>query len=506
VIVPIASLAVYKRLAHPGKAGRFRVVFCQFDSPPGDSLRVGETVFLSLREALRSTNDIDLQWEPESLPATASGTEVTAEVSRTDADLLIWAWYVSSPTSAQLTVKFATAGIPEIGFPRIGPSMPLVRPIADLQNFSLQLDLHRDLAALILAVRSRNSFDRGDWEATNAFYEQAIRQAPGARHQIEQNLGLLDAIALISLFRFPDADQLLTRLIACNCYPYPSRMLRADLNAQAGNFEIALDDLQSASRLAPSDCAPHVLRGFIYAGTGRFDQAIPEDQEATRHAECAEGAHASLVWIYLLRRQYREAEATATSYIQVSPQSAEPYARRAQARLAQGRLQDASRDLRLASSRDPAFPLTMLLEGQLALRQRDTDLAVDRFSKVLDSDTNSSAALIGRATALADKGREQAAERDLNAAIAVLESQRHGYLQRSTEHRQAGRGSLADFDLLRAEYTAAELGKALMLRASIRRQLLRSASAAEDYAAALKVARHVFANGAPQFKSTLSGV
>jgi len=222
---------------------------------------------------------------------------------------------------------------------------------------------------------------------------------------------------------------------------------------KSGNFDRAVELLDSAIALNRSDADLFAHRGLAHEKAGRheaagrdFDQAFRIDPD---HAVTLQNRSAAA----LTKGQVTEAEESITSAIRSNPRVPDFYAERGQIRLARqdfrGALSDydsailmdsenaghylmrgavhekngveanAIQDYRKAIALSPDNPQAWFRQGNLLLRQRKVDDAINDFNQAIMLDSTYAACWHNRAIAHFRNGNKVTACRDLRKAIGL---------------------------------------------------------------------------------------
>lgn len=181
-----------------------------------------------------------------------------------------------------------------------------------------------------------------------------------------------------------------------------------------GANDLALVELDALKRLAPEDFRPWHLAGRMYADFERYEEAIPNCEEALRRnpppgpaaeiRDCLAGS-------YIATRRSEEALALLKS----SPETLPVLMRRAEAWLELGKIPEASQAAEAARRLDGESCPVLSLAARAALESGETEAAVPLLENLLTRCPHEFRDRYRLAQAYRRLGREKDAERELQA-------------------------------------------------------------------------------------------
>ncbi len=105
--------------------------------------------------------------------------------------------------------------------------------------------------------------------------------------------------------------------------------------------------------------------------------------------------------------------------LEIEPTHIKSLEARAVLYIQKGEIEAAKMDLEKAISLEPENPRLYYRLGQVYYREKNLDKALELFTKAIDLDPTYPAAYMARSQVLRDKGMEEAADLELDKAVAV---------------------------------------------------------------------------------------
>jgi len=155
--------------------------------------------------------------------------------------------------------------------------------------------------------------------------------------------------------------------------------------------------LQQAILLQPGNVAFHTQQGLNRLSSGDIDAAITDLQAARSLQSGTHQADVLLALTHIRNKQYSQAQAICDQLEKQLPRSPLPHDLRGRARLAQGDLAGARTSFERALALDAAFFPASASLAQLDMRDKKTDAARARFTKLLEADKNNLRAMMALA-------------------------------------------------------------------------------------------------------------
>ncbi len=300
-----------------------------------------------------------------------------------------------------------------------------------------ELDLEHSLQYVLAMNRGVLRFQRGDWNAATADFEEAVALDPKQSHA---HASL--AQSLRKLGRYEEAITELDQAIALE--PENADFHRGRASARLDRdplppdqVEPALRDLETAARLAPSGarCAAddQARAGHLLLRLGRYREALEAAENALGLASNSSTAHLVRVSALLELERFDEAIRASDAALAAAPGVTDLYRLRGLARVARGDAPGAIDDYTEALSLAPRDRAVVLgKRGWAYLLTHSYELALRDFEAVILLDSSSSEGYAGRAAALIRLGRTRDALSDVDTSLRTEPTARMYYLAAQT--------------------------------------------------------------------------
>jgi tetratricopeptide (TPR) repeat protein len=190
-------------------------------------------------------------------------------------------------------------------------------------------------------------------------------------------------------------------------------VLRAEMEK---NAEKRLPDLNEALQLAPNDANVLRIRGIVFAGLEKYDEALADLNKAIELDPENAGTLEIKSLVLTQMKKYDEALAVLDQAQKLVPNSSEPWLRKRQIHLLQKKLDEALNDLNKAVALDPSNPDLFLLRSSLYLEKGDKEKALADAKEAVQLLPKNVTALRAYALILADMGKFDEALAQLDKA------------------------------------------------------------------------------------------
>jgi tetratricopeptide (TPR) repeat protein len=203
----------------------------------------------------------------------------------------------------------------------------------------------------------------------------------------QENADTCEALAtvLIDLDETEEAEKIVKKLALLSPNSIAPLTISAQLNAKKKDLTAALDDLNRALELEPTNTGVLLLRSYLYHEMNLFDQALADVKKVLE-----------------IRPQFDQA-------------------RRFQIALLaqQGDLDKTLAELKRFHEEQPDDPELTLQLAILYSMKKESSKAIELYTKLIEADPKNSAALEGRAGVLLGTGKQADAIADFDKALAI---------------------------------------------------------------------------------------
>jgi tetratricopeptide (TPR) repeat protein len=170
---------------------------------------------------------------------------------------------------------------------------------------------------------------------------------------------------------------------------------RGNAEADAGDFDRAIADINEVIRLKPNDAASYTNRGDVRVLKGDLDGGIADYDEAVRRDPNAADAYMNRGAVKFTKGDLDGAIADENKAIQLNPKLANAYDNRGGAKQAKGDFDGAIADEDEAIRRNPSLILAYSERGAAKQAKGDLDAAIADFNESIRRDPNSANAYNG---------------------------------------------------------------------------------------------------------------
>ena len=234
------------------------------------------------------------------------------------------------------------------------------------------------------------------------------------RSDLREPLQQVTGEALAALGRLAEARLCLEPLTREHPSNAAGRRTLAGVYYDLGANDLALVELEALKQLAPDDFRPWHLAGRMYADFERYDEAIPNCEDALRRnpppGPAAE-IRDCLAGCYIATRRSEEA----LTLLESSPETLPVLMRRAEASLELGKIPEGRQAAEAARRLDGASCPVLSLAARGALESGETEAAIPLLEDLLTRCPHEFRDRYRLAQAYRRLGREKDAERELQA-------------------------------------------------------------------------------------------
>jgi putative PEP-CTERM system TPR-repeat lipoprotein len=198
-----------------------------------------------------------------------------------------------------------------------------------------------------------------------------------------------------------------------------ARKMLGEIYLRVGNGPAAAKELSAAIRRGAKDKDTQILLARAYLLMGKFDdvlKTIPDDVSDPKIRLSVLLARARA---HLGLRQFEESEKAFLDAEKLKPEDVRPKVGAAQVLVNRGKLKEAEKKIDAALEVDANSADALVLKGELRRLSRDLEGAITAFDRALSGKKINIPARLGRAAALIDLNKDEAAQADI---LAVFQS------------------------------------------------------------------------------------
>lgn len=277
VIVGFATSWVIQNLP-PSK---LIVLVADFDGPEPSKYRVTESIIEQLRSA--TTNDPDVDIEPLGEVVTAQqGSRIARERGADHkASIVLWGWYGQTSQAVSMNVHFELLHKPEL-LTLTHDTQNIVLPVAELESFSVQTKLSKEMSYLTLLTLGVARFEINDLDRSIARFDEAISagSASGMANPADVYYFRGSALyrrALLGASSFPaQARADFSEAIRLNPDYLYAYMKRSSVRFIEGDLSGAVADCDQMIRIDPEFQAAYMFRGLSHMAADQQDLAAKD--------------------------------------------------------------------------------------------------------------------------------------------------------------------------------------------------------------------------------------
>ena len=179
--------------------------------------------------------------------------------------------------------------------------------------------------------------------------------------------------------------------------PGPTALLQGERAIREGNLEVAVEQLQKATRLLPKNAQAWNHLGLAYHGSRQPAQALRAYRQALTCDYKLAAAHYNLGCLHLEQNDPAAAVDQLTSYTLLQPKWADGWLKLGEAQLALRRLDLAEKCFKTTLELRPRHPEALNGLGMIALQRRRPQDAFNHFNLALAQSPNYGPALLNLA-------------------------------------------------------------------------------------------------------------
>jgi tetratricopeptide (TPR) repeat protein len=184
-------------------------------------------------------------------------------------------------------------------------------------------------------------------------------------------------------------------------------------------FKPAIDLIDAALGQAASHAGLYNLRGTIWQESGNLEKAASDFDRAVALLPQYPDAHVNRIAARLAWRKTDEATVACQEFLGLYPDLGLPYDMCGRVLIQENKLGEAKAALDNAISKDPRLVIAWVHRGQVGLRAKDYDGALNDFSHAIELDGKADAAYAGRGRVFLAKADEKRAIIELRKSLSI---------------------------------------------------------------------------------------
>lgn len=393
------------------------VLLANFDGPEQASIRLSDIILQQLRTSTKGYEDTLVIPLKESISEQDGSPLAKTMGEKYHADLVIWGWYAVSNTDVLATIHVENlSNVQSALLPGSQMYVPQTL-VTDLDHYSFQRNLSKDMSSLVLFVMGAIRYDAKDYQAASELFSQSL--------EITEKDSLTENFIV---------ESSLIRVFRGNSYLFSQ------------NYDSALDDYSQILD-SPYGYAAYSNRGVIYLffeqdytkAVDEFTKAISLDSSSESWALYNNRATA-----YMILGEKEKALEDFAKGIAINSSSPYLYTNRAQIYLLKGDIELASSDIESASALDKDFFLLYEVLCTLDVQKKNYNQAITDCTKFLDAPESESLVLgknvlialtyNNRGMAYFLSGSYEKAIADLSQAVEINPDFSLAYMNRATAY------------------------------------------------------------------------
>lgn len=425
-------------LTHPSLPRTVVLVADFADRPFDDKYRTTDIIVNSLHSAFAQYRDTDVVLLGHGISERDGSAVARAEGRRRKAAIVIWGSCAATQSAALVTVHVEIL-VPLVYDPKLKTAQtgqPRRVPVSELETYTLQLDLAKEMAYFTLFAAGALRSACGDTVGAIRRYSDAIDQAaPGtdvsAAYLLRGHCHLLNGQPERAI---PDFDQAL-RLDPRNADAY---QLRGSSYFVNGSPRRAIEDLSKAIQLNPQYARAYYNRGMAYKDDAQPDRAIPDLSKAIQLGLGDAEAYRVRGMAYMQIGDLHRAMQDCDQAIMLDPRLCRAYCSRSRVQMEVGHPELAIVDCNDAIGVDPGYAEAYFYRGLAYFLQHESRGAISDFTAAIRLDPQLANAYMNRAIAYREEGDMEKAYADYDKAAMLRDdeamSQRKGNMDVKIRH------------------------------------------------------------------------
>jgi tetratricopeptide (TPR) repeat protein len=277
-LIPILSTLGYFLLNNIQNelSSKFVVIVAKFDGPEPEKYRVTDTIVNYLKNSFSQYENTEV----DSLQTTiteSQGGSVARDIGRKNgASVLIWGWYGATQDVVPISVNFEILCNLKCSFVLNQKYQGVIQvlPKKDLENFTLQLNLSKELLNLSNTTLGLEKLSINDWSGAIPIFSTVIEQT-GDSYLKSINY-YYRGNAFMSLNEFSQAESDFNDSFKTNNHFISALYNLATLEFLLGRTDDALSELKRAIDISPNDPLLFYNRATLYSNILDFKSALKD--------------------------------------------------------------------------------------------------------------------------------------------------------------------------------------------------------------------------------------
>ncbi|WP_051469921.1 tetratricopeptide repeat protein [Fischerella sp. PCC 9605] len=381
------------------------ILVADFEGPDPQHYRVTETIIRRLNNAIGTKKyaHVEIKSLGKSITEKQGKKVARNEGEKHKAIIVIWGWYGKTKEVVPISTNFEVLQIP---VPKLGEEAkeePRKPSVAELESFTLQTRLSKDMTYLSLFTLGVARYAAEDWESAINFFNDALRQLQeiekpesslnqeivylyrGTTYykqgnynnaiqdydwvidQVKDRVNVNPELAELAInayynrglafadqYNYRDAIESYSQAIALKSDDKDAYNNRGLAYGKQRNYKAAIEDFDMAIKLNPNLAEAYNNRGFFYAKLGEYDRALIDLKTALELQPEAHVYH-SMGFAYAGKGDYKRAIAYYNKALKLNSKLVVIYLDRGRAYKTIGKREKAITDFKqvLESSNDP---------------------------------------------------------------------------------------------------------------------------------------------------------
>jgi tetratricopeptide (TPR) repeat protein len=401
-----------------------------------DGYAFAETIRKELTNSLGEYDEIEIVHWPYLITEKEGSGSYIERAKWQKASILIWGWYRTTQTSAQVSVNIEDLrGImPTFVVNPVNCDKESAIPLANLDSFSVQLGI-ADQAKLIGLIASSRLLAQSERhvEAINRL-DKAISDP--ITPEAEKYMLFVRARSLFALSRHREAIKDLDRVISLDPNFTSAYVNRGTIFVLDGKVDEAWHDLEKAKLLGSNEFIVYLSRSYIAFAQNNLPKSIQEIDASLQSNIAPEYVDDVLIMrgiIRVIQGDESNAIADFTKAIAISDNIAEAYYQRGSAYHHFGKMELAISDFVKSLNYDKNNGNAYYQLG-LINQNRNSEYAITFYTNAIEQDSNLPCSYLNRGILRAGNGDREAGINDISKAIEIMPDFANAYSARGLNY------------------------------------------------------------------------
>lgn len=460
VIFISASLAGYFLFEHrKEQQEKFVVAIALFDGPE-DVYGLRNEIIESLQFEFLSDATIEILPLNKTI-SPDQGSEFARNFGkRYLADIVIWGWY--RPTdNPNITIHIENI----VSFNQLPiEERQLIKPtatIADLESFTVQQQVGRDINALVLFLAGSIALEAEDFESALTYFDSSLENvSPNTTTVDLATIHFRRGHVFLSQGNYPLAIETYNEIINVKGKSSSVLINRGVAYAYLEKYELAAQDLSDAIIISADEAIAHQNRGLVYEYMRQYDKAIIDYTRAIELSPEEPIAYLYRGGVLANIGEFERAILDFDMAIQLDPNIPSAYYNRGKAYGILGDVEHELQDYNKTIQIDPEFVWAYTNLGVVYFQLGDYAPAISNFSTAIMLDSENSLNYFNRGLAYSLSGDHKNAISDFTVVIKLEPNNAGAYVNRGLAY-----GSIGDHEMAISDFTSSILIDASLAQA-----------------------------------------